>query len=62
MLVFSEVGSNNNSIHRIISQPCFFKYNVTEPISVNDLYHLIKWNEFAFIRNNKEIVITLKKL
>lgn len=41
MLIFSEVRANSE-LHKIIANPCFFNYNVNCPITVNELYNLIK--------------------
>jgi hypothetical protein len=59
LLIFTE-ARHHSDIHKLISDPCIFKYNIADPISVNDLFHLIKWNECAFIKNNKDVVATIK--
>jgi hypothetical protein len=59
LLIFTE-ARHNSDIHKIIADPCFFILNIADPISVNDLYDLIKWNECAFINNNKDFVVTVK--
>jgi hypothetical protein len=56
--MFTEVGSNK--LHKLISDPCFFKFNVADPMSANELFNIIKWSECAFIKNNKDVVATIK--
>jgi hypothetical protein len=62
-LVFSEVRFNSE-LHKMISDPCIFNYNVNNPISVNELYNLVKWNDYALNNNNnnnkKDVVLTIK--
>lgn len=60
-LVFSEVRYNSD-IHHIISNICLFTYNVNNPLTVDELYNLIKFNKLAFINNNKDVVITIKTI
>jgi len=46
----------------VISYTCFFNYNVNNPLTVDELFNQIKFNEFAFINNNKDVVITIKTI
>jgi len=59
ILIFSEV-THNRDLHNIIAQPCLFRYNVNNPLTVDELYNLIQFNKSAFINNSKDIVITIK--
>lgn len=47
-----------------ISKECVFHFDVNHPISVNDLYNLIEWNELAFSLENKnnDLIMFIKIL
>jgi hypothetical protein len=61
LLVFTEVD-NNTGLHSLVANPFTFNYNVNNPISTNELFSLVRFNKLAFIKNNKNIVLTIRKI
>jgi hypothetical protein len=60
LLLFTDVGDNN--VHNALSEPCIFKYNVNDPISVNELYNLFYFNNSTYKYYNRDIVLTIRKI
>lgn len=58
LLIISEENINNNLIN-VISEPVFINFH--HKISVNELFNLIKLNNYSFNSNSK-LVITLKRV
>jgi hypothetical protein len=48
LILFIEVDPKTNLPNVLLSDPYIFNYNVNDPISVNELFNIIKWIDIAF--------------
>jgi len=59
-ILFVEVDPKTNLPIVLLSDPYIFNYNVNDPISVNDLFNLIRWNTFTYKNNLNKIVVSIR--
>jgi hypothetical protein len=60
-IIFFDFDPKTN-IHRVISDPCFINFNLSQNINVEDLYDLLNFNEIAFSNNSNNIIIVIKTI
>jgi len=62
LIFFVEVDHKTNLPVKLLSDPIFFDYNIKDPISLNELYKLIRWNTFTYKNNLNKIVVSIRRI
>lgn len=62
VIVFWEIDNKTNKPKVLLSDPYIINYNINNPICVNKLFNLIKFNTFTYNNNLNKIVVSIRKL